>query len=96
MIVANPKGAALVKSDSNFRQMKAVRNNRVYVAPVGAHTWANRTAEQPLVVLWAAKTFFPEQFKSVDMPAEVKAFYRDFFRHELTDAQVAEILSGTL
>jgi len=26
----------------------------------------------------------------------VKAFYRDFFSHALTDAQVAEILSGTL
>jgi hypothetical protein len=30
---------------------KAVGRERVYVAPVGAHTWAHRTAEQPLTVL---------------------------------------------
>jgi hypothetical protein len=35
-------------------------------------------------------------FADLDLAAEVKAFYRDFFSHALTDAQVAEILSGTL
>ena len=40
-------------------------------------------------VLWAAKLFPPELFADVDMPAEVKAFYRRFFGHELTDTQVA-------
>lgn len=96
LIVTGPKDVAFVGQDRVFRQLKAVRAGRVYVVPVGAHTWANRTAEQPLTVLWAAKTFHPQRFPALDLAAETKAFYRDFFGHDLTDAQVAEMLSGTL
>jgi iron complex transport system substrate-binding protein len=96
LIVTAPADVQRVYTDSTFRQLKATQRQRVYVAPVGAHTWANRTAEQPLTVLWAAKLFHPELFADVDVPAEVKAFYGEFFGHDLTDTQVAEILSGTL
>jgi iron complex transport system substrate-binding protein len=96
LIVTGPKDVTTVRTDPTFKQLKAVRTGRVYVVPVGAHTWANRTAEQPLTVLWAAKTFHPSLFASVNLSADVKAFYRDFFGHELADAQVAEMLGGTL
>jgi len=96
LIVTGPKDVAFVKADRVFGQLKAVRAGRVHVVPVGAHTWANRTAEQPLTVLWAAKTFHPQRFPALDLAAETKAFYRDFFGHDLGDAQVAEMLSGTL
>jgi iron complex transport system substrate-binding protein len=96
LIVTAPEDVKRVYTDPTLRQLKSAQHKRVYVAPVGAHTWANRTAEQPLTVLWAAKLFHPELFADVDVPAEVKAFYREFFGHELTDTQVAEILSGTL
>lgn len=96
VIVTGPKDVLALASDRTLRQLRAVRQGRVYVVPVGAHTWANRTAEQPLTVLWAAKTFHPERFGALDLAAEVKAFYREFFRHELTAAQIAEILSGSL
>ena len=96
LIVTGPKDVTTVRTDATFKQLKAVRGGRVYVVPVGAHTWANRTAEQPLTVLWAAKTFHPERFAALDLPREVKAFYREFFGHDLTDAQIGEILGGTL
>ena len=96
LIVTGPKDVELVKTDPIFMRLKAVRQSRVYVVPVGAHTWANRTAEQPLTVLWAAKTFHAQRFATIDLAAEAKAFYREFFGHELTDAQVAEMLSGQL
>jgi iron complex transport system substrate-binding protein len=96
LIVTAPKDLELVAADKVFRQLKAVRERRVHLVPVGAHTWANRTAEQPLTVLWAAKTFHPERFQDVDLAAETKAFYQRFFDHALSDAEVAEILSGAL
>lgn len=96
LIVVDAKDIAYVNKDRVFSQLKAVRGGRVYVVPVGAHTWANRTAEQPLTVLWAAKTFHPERFANLDLATETAAFYRDFFRHALNEAQVSEILSGTL
>jgi iron complex transport system substrate-binding protein len=96
LIVTEPKDVAALAADPLLRRLRAVRQGRVHVVPVGAHTWANRTAEQPLTVLWAAKTFHPERFRLLDLAAETQTFYREFFGHELTPAQLEEILSGRL
>ena len=94
MIVTAPDEQALVYADSRFAAIQAVRDKRVLVIPQGAHNWGNRTIEQPLTVLWLAKTLYPELFSDVDLLAEVKGFYARFFGTTLTDEQVQEILSG--
>ena len=96
LIVTEPKDVQLVRTDRVFSQLKAVKSGKVYVVPVGAHTWSNRTSEQPLTVLWAAETFHPGRVAGMNLAAETKAFYRAFFDHDLSDAAIAEILSGTL
>lgn len=96
LIVTDPKDVTMVANDRLFRQLKAVQGGRVHVVPVGAHTWSNRTAEQPLTVLWAAKTFHPARFPALDLAAETASFYREFFGYTLSEAEVREILSGTL
>lgn len=96
LIVTEPKDVALVSSDRVFKTLKAVKGGRVFVVPVGAHTWSNRTAEQPLTVLWAAETFHPGRVAGINLAAETKAFYRTFFDRDLPDTAIAEILSGTL
>ncbi len=96
LIVTEPKDVALVGADRVFRQLKAVKSGKVHVVPVGAHTWSNRTSEQPRTVLWAAETFHPGRVAGLDLGAETRAFYRGFFDHDLPDAAIAEILSGTL
>jgi len=87
---------AYVRNHAVLGKLKAARAGKVFVVPVGAHTWSNRTAEQPLTVLWAASVFHPGRMKSIDLVAETRFFYRDIFGHALTDAQVGEILSGTM
>ncbi|MDD3852209.1 MAG: ABC transporter substrate-binding protein, partial [Syntrophomonadaceae bacterium] len=62
--------------------------------PMGAHVWAHRTAEQPLMLMWAAKTFHPETFKDLDLEQEVKDYYKKFYSKTLNKEQVKEILSG--
>jgi len=96
LIVTDPKDVAYVQKHAVLSRLKAARAGKVFVVPVGAHTWSNRTAEQPLTVLWAASVFHPERMKAVDLVAETRAFYRDIFGHALTEAQVGEILSGTM
>lgn len=96
LIVTDPKDVAYVYRHAVLGKLKAARAGRVLVVPVGAHTWSNRTAEQPLTVLWAASVFHPERMRGIDLVAETRAFYRDIFGHALDDAQVAEILSGTM
>ncbi len=94
VIVSDPADVEGIKADPRFKTLKAVMSGKVYLAPIGAHLWANRTIEQPLGVLWAAKLFYPERFTDVDLTGETKSFYHTFFGFDLSDAQVAEILSG--
>jgi iron complex transport system substrate-binding protein len=96
LIVTDPKDVGYVRHHAVLGKLKAARTGKVFVVPVGAHTWSNRTSEQPLTVLWAASVFHPERMRSVDLVAETRAFYRDIFGQALTEAQVGEILSGTM
>lgn len=94
MIVASPEQITKVYEDKRLSRVKAVLNKKVYVMPVGTHPWGQRTVEQPLTVLWAAKLFFPDRFRHVDMKDEVCTFYRRFFNHKLSDKDVRWILNG--
>jgi iron complex transport system substrate-binding protein len=96
LILNAPGDLAIVNKDPRFSHIKAVVNKRVHLAPMGAHTWGNRTIENPLTVLWAAKMFHPATFADLDLVKEVKGFYETFFKTTLTDAQVEEILAGRL
>jgi len=96
LIVTDPKDVAYVNRHTVLSRLAAVRTGRVLVVPVGAHSWSNRTAEQPLTVIWAASMFHPQRMHGIDLAAETHAFYRNIFSHALSDAQVADILSGTM
>jgi iron complex transport system substrate-binding protein len=94
LIVAGREEADTVLQEPRFNGLKAVRGGRVLVAPCGAHTWGNRSAEQALTVLWAAKHLHPTLFADVDLADETQRFYHDIFGVSLSRAQVEEILAG--
>ena len=94
MIVTTPDELNVAYADPRLASVKAIANKQVVIIPQGAHNWGNRTIEQPLTVLWAAKTIYPDLFADIDLEAEVKGFYQRFFNTVLTDDQVREILSG--
>jgi iron complex transport system substrate-binding protein len=96
ILLSNPGDLRVAYSDTRYAQLSAVTNKRVYVTPVGVHLWGNRNIEQPLTVLWTAKTLYPGLFKGLDIRAEVKNFYSRIFGFNLTDTQVDEILSGNI
>jgi len=96
LIVNDPGDAGRLRAHKVLGRLRAVRYGRVHVAPAGAHSWSNRTAEQPLTVLWAATVFHPGRMAGLDLAAETHAFYRDIFGHDLSAVQVAEILEGRL
>ena len=95
IILSSPAGIDQVYNDTRLSGISAVKNGEVYASPKGAHAWCHRTSETPLMVLWTAKTIYPEQFKDLDMEAEVMAFYKEIYDCEITRDQAAEILSGT-
>jgi iron complex transport system substrate-binding protein len=96
MIVADRGEAKMAYDEPRFQNISAVRNRRVYVAPAGAHLWANRTIEQPLTVLWAVSIIQPELFSQERLRAEMTAFYNRFFHKSLAGDQIDEILAGSV
>jgi iron complex transport system substrate-binding protein len=94
IIVSSAQEVADAYADARLANVSAIKNRRVHAVPMGVHVWGNRTVEQPLTILWAAKLIHPELFGDVTMPDEVRSFYSSFFKTSLTDAEIAEILEG--
>ncbi|MCC3298928.1 ABC transporter substrate-binding protein [Arthrobacter caoxuetaonis] len=49
-----------VYTDSSLASVSAVRNKRVYKAPLGGYRWEVPCAESPLMWQWAAELYHPE------------------------------------
>jgi len=95
LIVADRGELDLVMAEPRLRDVAAVRDKRVHVAPAGAHLWANRTIEQPLTILWAASILHPETFSRELLESEMRSFYDRFFHISLSKEQLDEILAGS-
>lgn len=84
-----------VMTGEGWQSINAVKNGRVYANPSGVYEWSVRSAETALQTLWAAKVIHPELFADIDMPAEVRKFYKTCYRCDLSDAEISEILNPT-
>ncbi|MDR1888109.1 MAG: ABC transporter substrate-binding protein [Zoogloeaceae bacterium] len=100
IIAANPDAiiamraadAAFIRADPRWKNLRAVRDGRVYANPRGMYWWCRETPEEALQFLWLAKTLYPEAATDIDMPKEVKHFYQRFYGYDLSEADVAEFL----
>jgi iron complex transport system substrate-binding protein len=95
ILIINAGSPEALKTDSQWRAVKAVQTGRVYVQPAGIFIFNRPTAESAVIYpLWLAATAYPDRFKDVSVPLEVKKFYREICDMALTDAQVEKILTG--
>jgi iron complex transport system substrate-binding protein len=94
IVVFAPGQVKALYNDSRFKDVSAVKNKRVYATPMGAHIWSTRTSEQPLMLLWAAKTFHPDAFNDLDLEAELISFYKHFYKYSMSAEEAQEILGG--
>ena len=75
--------------------IRAVQERQVYKMPLGMYRSYTPGADTPVTLLWMAKTAYPEQFADIDILAETKAYYKEVFGVELTEAQAASIFDPT-
>jgi iron complex transport system substrate-binding protein len=83
---------AAVLDDPKWSGIKAVKDGRVYLSPNGEYWWESGV-EGPLMLMYVAKTLYPDKFTDIDMTKEIKSFYSKFFNYPLTDDQAKRILS---
>ncbi len=82
-----------IVNSPDFAEVAAVKNNCVFLNPCGVYEWDYGT-EGVLFVQWLAKTLHPDLFEDLDIEAEVKWYYKEFFDYELSDDDVQRILSN--
>lgn len=96
VIIVNETGVAnYILTNNQWAPLQAVKNHRVLQMPNGISRWGHPSSpETPLAVLWLAKTIYPDRFADLDMVAETRYFYKEFFGFDLSDETVNKILFG--
>ena len=91
---ASAKGVQTIQSDAAWKDVPAVKNNKVIRNPYGTFNWDRYSTEEALQVLWAAKTLHPQKFTDIDMVKETQEFYSTFFGYSLSADDAQRILTG--
>lgn len=76
----------------NWKNIAAVREGRVYKAPLGLYRWDAPSVETPFMIKWLAQKLHPAVFADYVLKDDLRAFYEKFFSYQLTDADLKEIL----
>lgn len=85
--------ASLVSADPRWANIAAVRHGRVIELPEGVFYWDGST-EGVLLMLFLAKTLYPERFADLDLRHEITDYYRRFYRYALSPRELELMLAG--
>ena len=96
ILAASGKFAASVKSDPLWKDLDAVKNNRVFVTPNLPFGWFDSPPgiNRLIGISWLEHLFYPKQFTG-DLNADVREFFTLFYQVDLTDDQLAMLLKGS-
>src|SRR5699024_8942476 len=76
-----------VYNDPRLSEVTAVKDKRVYRAPLGVYRWQVPSAESPLYWNWVAALAYPGEFE-VDLPAEMREQTAFLYNDDLTDEDI--------
>lgn len=83
-----------LKKDPTWSKLKAVKNNKVYILPVGGFIWNRPSCESAVLLpLWLGTKAYPDQFKDISLENEIKRYWKDILGFTLTDDDVQNILN---
>lgn len=96
IVASDPSFAVAVHDMPAWREVPAVRNGRVYVAPDVPFGWfdAPLSLNRLLGVQWLARLLHPTLFPEPLAPV-VKTFHTRYYHRTPSDAQVRELMRGT-
>ena len=90
----NPDGVIVsVMLDSKFQNLTAVKNNDLHRIPAGVF-FLDKGSTTALMTLWLATIIQPELFSDISMLDELKDYYKEFYRYDLSDEDAQHILDG--
>ncbi len=81
-------------SDPQWAGLRAVKQGGLLPFPGDFYSWDQADVRWPLGLAWVAKTLHPELLAGLDLKAEVRAFYKDFYG--MGDADFARLVTPKL
>ena len=95
VLITDPNFASEYHKDPKWKTLRAYREGRFYVVPHGPFGWMDKPSQamQFIGMQWLACTLYPERC-NIDMLTETKKFIKLFMHTEMTDKEVAAILTG--
>ena len=94
MFISSANDREAILADERLADINAVKNDEIYALPRIAHTWGNRTTEQPLTIMWAINKLYPEILSDKELQDDIFYFYSHFFGTDFTSDELAEISKG--
>jgi iron complex transport system substrate-binding protein len=94
ILVLDPAFYASVRTDPLWSSVKAVRENRIYMAPNLPYGWfdAPPGVNRLIGVRWLMSILYPKQFPE-DLRTTTREFYQLFYQVNLTDGQLDTLLT---
>lgn len=85
-----------VETDTSWNALTAVQNGEFYEIPTDPYNWLGRPPgpNRMVGVRWLGNLLYPEVF-DYDIEQEVKDFYSLFYRYDLSDQEVSELLENS-
>lgn len=94
IVALDPAFYQRVWNDPVWGQMRAVKAHKVVLAPQLPFAWVDfpPAVNRVIGVIWLAKLFYPELFPE-NLATDAKDFYRLFYHHDLSDAELQSFLA---
>jgi iron complex transport system substrate-binding protein len=93
ILVSTGPSADSILENSQFRDIRAVREGKVFMSPQGVFYWTHFSTESYLLILYLAKQFHPELFPDLNVEMELKDYYEKFYHYQLTDDEAERIMN---
>ena len=87
------KNMDLLRTTEPYKNLDAVKNNKIYSIPIGFTAFEQLSAMTPIFFYDQANKLYPEYF-SYDIAKMVKDTIKEYFGTTLTDEQVSYMLQG--
>lgn len=94
IITTDPDFYNSVYSDSNWKDIDAVKNKEVYLSPQSPFKWFDRPSGANIIIgiPWVAKVIYPDQYKDINMVDVTQEFYSNFYHWDLSDDEAKNLL----
>ena len=80
-------------NDPKFKDIKAIKDKRVYKLPLGTYRPFAPSLDLEIVLKFLAQKNHPDLFKEVNIKEEFKRHFKEFYKLDLNDKQLETILN---